>query len=72
MSTFSHSLQSTHAVHLSLVPKETDASSLKSKESSVPADDGLGCMRGLAVAMLFNAALILMIAGCWELWRLLR
>jgi hypothetical protein len=39
---------------------------------SAPEDDGLGCMRGFAVAMLLNVGFVLMIAAGWELWRLLR
>jgi len=53
----------THA--LSLVPRHESR-----VESAAPAtvpDDGLGCMRGLAFAMLFNFILGLAGLGVWTL-----
>jgi hypothetical protein len=46
------------------------------KELTEPAvasiDDCMGCMRGLAVALLFNAALVLAGMAIWTIWRWLR
>ena len=64
MSTFSHSLQVIRVNGRRLV--KTD------EPQAVPEDDGLGCMRGLAVAMLCNVVFVLMVAAGWELWRMLR
>ena len=74
MSTFSHSLQPVRVRHLSLVQKSTlhNTAALLEEEPFAPADDGLGCMRGLAIAMLCNIVLALVGTACWELWRLLR
>jgi hypothetical protein len=71
MSTLSHTFHPATAKRLSLV--HTDAFPTEaSAERFHPADDGLGCMRGLAVAMLCNVVFVLIIAAGWELWRLLR
>ena len=64
MSTISHSLRSIQARHLQLVER--------AEPRGIPEDDGLGCMRGLAVAMICNLIFALMIAAGWGLWRLLR
>ncbi len=37
-----------------------------------PENDGLGCIRGFAFAMLFNVVLALTIFGAWEIWKHLR
>jgi len=71
MSTFIHSLQLVHNRGLELVQRDTAPKAASAKEFRVPADDGLGCMRGLAVAMLCNIFLVLIIAGGWGLWFLL-
>jgi hypothetical protein len=64
MSTLSHSLQQIRVNRLKLA--EAD------QPQVAPEDDGLGCVRGLAVAMLCNVIFLLMIAAGWELWRVLR
>ena len=64
MSTISHSLRSIQARHLQLIERA------ESQEG--PEDDGLGCVRGLAVVMLCNLIFAMMIAAGWGLWRLLR
>lgn len=56
--------QQVHTIHI--------VSTAENPESIFPKEDGLGCMRGLAVAMLCNIVLGLMIVGAWELWRFLR
>ncbi len=73
MSTFSHSLQPIRIRHLSLVPKDVRVEAEFSIEDSLaPADDGLGCVRGIAVAMVCNLIFALMVAAGWGLWHFLR
>jgi len=69
MSTLSHSLQSIGAKRLTLVEPD---SAVYAEPQCAPEDDGLGCMRGFAVVLACNAVLALLVAGGWELWRLLR
>ena len=64
MSTYTHSLRPVHDKRLPLAEH--------AEPREAPEDDGLGCMRGLAVAMFCNVILVLMIAAVWGLWRLLR
>ncbi|HVW78853.1 MAG TPA: hypothetical protein VHB45_14665 [Alloacidobacterium sp.] len=66
MSTFSHSLPSAHGKRLSLVSRT------EPPLNTIAHDDGLGCMRGLAFAMLFNLVFWGVIFGAWEIWHHLR
>ena len=68
MSTFSPTLFSVHAKRIAL---ESTSEALEA-QATAPADDGLGCMRGLAVVMLLNVVFLLTILAGWELWRHLR
>lgn len=68
MSTFSHSLPSVHGKGLSLV---SSRAVLQPLDSAVQ-NDGLGCMRGLAFAMLLNLLFWLIILAGWEVWHHLR
>jgi hypothetical protein len=73
MGTFGNSLQSSGLNQITLVRTNpalrTDETA---EEASIVLDDGLGCVRGIAFAMLFNVVFALTIAGAWEAWRLLR
>jgi|GEM_PF-6922777 hypothetical protein len=64
MNTLGHSIR-----RLTGIPAETQE---VLEQSSRPIDDGLGCMRGLVFVFLFNAALVIMSAAVWALWRWLR
>lgn len=73
MSTFSHPLEPIRIKRLSVVRKDTPTIAEPSQEDMhLYGDDGLGCMRGLAVAMLCNVILASIVIVGWELWRLLR
>ncbi len=73
MSTLSHPLEPIRIKRLSVVRKDAAASLEPPLEDiHLRSDDGLGCMRGLAVAMLCNVILASIIIAGWELWRLLR
>jgi hypothetical protein len=73
MSTLSHTLQPTHAEHLSFAHNDVDISTgALTEEPRIPTDDGLGCMRGLAIAILFNIILASAVIAGWQLWRILR
>ena len=67
MSTQSQSFQPVASLRIVSRAEETFAETKK-----LPADDGLGCMRGFAFAMLFNLFLVGVIAAAWGLYRLLR
>lgn len=69
MSTLSSSLSPVHAKRLVF---RTRPQELQDPIITAPADDGLGCMRGLAVAMLLNVVFALVIFGGWEFFRHLR
>jgi hypothetical protein len=62
MSTLEHSLGQLDGI----------ASAAEKREAPSSVDDGLGCMRGLAIAMLFNAALVLIGCAAWIVWRWLK
>lgn len=81
MGTLGNSLQPGAVKHLFVVQKparkdtsfHTDFDTAEiSGHLKGPADDGLGCARGFAVAMLCNASLVMIVAAGWEVWRLLR
>lgn len=73
MSTFSHPLEPIRIKRLSVVRKDAPVTAEPSREDMhLRSDDGLGCIRGLAVAMLCNVILASIILAGWELWRLLR
>jgi hypothetical protein len=72
MSTLSHSLQLVHGRRIKLAQFDAASETAAREEFHIPEDDGLGCARGFAVAMLCNILLALVIAAGWELWRLLR
>ena len=72
MSTFSHPLEPIRIRHLSLVGKDDSITAEASLEDMhLSAGHGLGFMRGLAFAMLFNIILASVIVAGWELWRIL-
>jgi hypothetical protein len=72
MSTYIHPLQSTRSRRFEIVQRSGIAEAKASTNTrSVPADDGLGCMRGLLAATLFNILLFLTIVAVWGLWRFL-
>lgn len=71
MSTFSHSLDRVRVQKLQLVRADVDVTATTQAFHAQP-DDGLAALRGLAAAMLFNAAIALFVAGAWELWRIFR
>ena len=72
LSTVSHPLEPIRIKHLSVVRKDAPVTAEPSPEDiHLRVDDGLGCMRGLAVAMLCNVILASIIVAGWELWRLL-
>ncbi|WP_158749542.1 hypothetical protein [Acidobacterium sp. S8] len=70
MSTFSHSLSPVHARRLALVSTVSTPQSVEKRET-IPADDGLGCIRGLVVALLFNIFLATVFVCSWEVWHYL-
>ena len=73
MSTFSHSLDHVRVRKLQLVRRDAYITADPTPgEFIAKPDDGLGVIRGLALAMLFNAAIALLVTGAWELWRLFR
>ncbi|HLH36755.1 MAG TPA: hypothetical protein VKX41_18930 [Alloacidobacterium sp.] len=76
MSTYTHPLQPMRSRRFEIVQRNRMAEIAEVEASTnahaIPADDGLGCMRGLMAATLFNILLVLAIAAGWELWRLLR
>lgn len=73
MSTYTHPLQPTHINRIPLVQQD-DACNSETKQLDfvAPEDNGLGCIRGLVVAMFLYVILALMLAAGSELWRLLR
>jgi hypothetical protein len=71
MSSLSHTLQPTASKHHSIVHVDGPAE-IFSEEPQASTDDGLGCMRGFAVAMLFNIILASVAIASWQLWRILR
>jgi hypothetical protein len=73
MGSFSNSLQPAGLKQLTIVRKDASSQPTDISEHVFsPEDDGLGCVRGFAVAMIFNLALALVIAAGWEAWLLLR
>ena len=72
MSSLSHTLQPTRSNHTSFVHDNERAAEIFSEEPHAPTDDGLGCMRGFAVAMLFNIILTAAVIAGWQLWRFFR
>lgn len=73
MSTFSHSLDRVRVRKLQLVRTDARVTANSTPEEFIAKpDDGLGAIRGLALAMMFNAAIALPVTGAWELWRLFR
>lgn len=74
MSTFSHSLDRVR-VEQPLPPRtNVDVTADRTTEESIASldNDGLGALRGLLSAMLFNLAIALFVAGACELSRLFR
>ena len=73
MSTYSHPLRPIHINRITLAsPDPTVSLETEQEELVAPPDDGLGCMRGLAVVMLSYVIFALVIGAGWGLWRLLR
>lgn len=73
MGAISNPMQPAAVRQLTLVRKDTFREAHASTEGPrASVDDGLGCFRGLAVAMFCNLILGLMVAAGWGLWRLLR
>jgi hypothetical protein len=68
MSALSHWLEQAHNSHAASWQLDLPLEVASAKEFRIPADDGLGCMRGLGVAMLCNILLVLVIASGWVLW----
>lgn len=72
MSTFSQPLQPIRVKHLSLVQKATPIAAASVEEFLTSEGDGLGCMRGLAIAVFCNVIFACLMVAAWELWHLLR
>jgi hypothetical protein len=72
MGTVSNPMQPTTIRHLTLVRKDVSRDKRASAEDIDIPDDGLGCFRGLAVAMFCNLIFGLMIFAGWGLWHMLR
>ena len=64
------------AAHVTTTVHLTEAAQLrlaqKGRWVSTPEDHGLGAMRGLAFAVLIEAAMALFAGVGWELWRMIR
>lgn len=63
------------AAHVTTTIHLADAARLlaeKERRISAPEDHGLGAMRGLAFAVLMEAAMALLAGVGWELWRMIR
>lgn len=70
LSSFGPSLQLVHNRCATSLRHDLPQEVASAKEFDTPADDGLGFMRGLAIAMLCNLSLVLVIAAGWVLWGL--
>ena len=70
MSTFSYSVDRVRVGKLLLLPVEAHVLAERGMEvGHAPPADGLAALRGFAAAMVFNAAIVLLVTGAWELWR---
>lgn len=67
MAAFGHSIPAGNMHRLTVVLKHENPVEL----FQTPADDGLGCIRGIVAVVVVNAAFALVAVGAWELWRLL-
>lgn len=65
MGTLGHSFR-----HLEGIPSPVEEELVEPAAASI--DDGLGCLRGLAIALLFNAAFVLTGVVLWAIWRWLK